>query len=112
VSEIREIGDGEFETAVLGAPGLTLVDFWRERCAPCIQLARLLEGFTAEFSGRIRVVKLNAERHPAVAEQFGVQGVPTLLFFKEGEVVERMTGVERKAVLRQAIETHLEGKGG
>ncbi|MFQ5915171.1 MAG: thioredoxin family protein [Nitrospinota bacterium] len=107
MSEVREIKEADFEGAVLGASGLTLVDFWRERCAPCVRLDRMLDGFAADFGGQIQVVKVDAEKNPAVAEKYDVKGAPTLLFFKDGEIVERMTGVERKATLRQAIEAHL-----
>ena len=101
-----DFDEGNFDAQVLQRPGLTLVDVWAEWCVPCKQMARLLDGLAAELPAGVRIGKLDADRNRALVERYGVRAVPALLFFKDGALVEMRTGVDRRQVLKKAIESH------
>jgi len=95
-----------FATEVLARPGLTVVDVWSPSCVPCRQLSRLLAQLAAEIPPGVTIGTVNADENAALIAQYEVRGVPTLLFFKNGAIVERRTGVDRRQVLKKAIEAH------
>lgn len=101
-----DFDEGNFDHAVLQRPGLTIVDFWAEWCVPCKQMTRLLGEISGELPEGVLVGKVDADRNRALVERYGVRAIPTLLFFKGGAVVETRTGVDRKQVLKKAIEAH------
>jgi thioredoxin 1 len=98
--------DRNFDTEVLARPGLTVVDVWSPSCVPCRQLGRLLGQLATELPAGVRIGTVNADENAALLTRYHVRGVPTLLFFKNGAVVETRTGVDRRQVLKKAIETH------
>lgn len=83
---MKQATDSSFETTVLKAPGLTIVDFWAEWCGPCRQLAPHLDAVSQERSD-IEIVKLNVDENPDTPVKYGVRGIPTLIAFKGGEAV-------------------------
>ncbi len=95
-----------FDLKVLARAGLTLVDFWAEWCVPCKQMSKVLEQLAAELPADVLIGKVNADECPKLMERYGVRGLPTLLFFKDGTLVETRTGVDRKQVLRKAVDAH------
>jgi thioredoxin len=95
-----------FDAEVLARPGLTVVDVWSPSCVPCRQLSRLLGALATELPAGVRIGTVNADENAALLARYHVRGVPTLLFFKNGAVVETRTGVDRRQVLKKAIETH------
>jgi thioredoxin len=99
-----------WETEVLRASGTVLVDFWAEWCAPCRTLGPVVDALATEYAGRIKVGKLNVDAHGEVAERYGVRAIPTLLFFRDGQVVEQRVGALRADELRRVIETHVAEK--
>jgi thioredoxin 1 len=101
-----EFDQGNFDTQVLGRPGLTVVDFWAEWCVPCKQMARLLGELVDELPEGVLVGKVDADANRALVEKYGVRAIPSLLFFKDGVLVEARTGVDRRQVLKKAIEAH------
>jgi thioredoxin 1 len=101
-----EFDESSFEREVLQRPGLTIVDFWAEWCVPCKQMTRLLGEMAGELPEGVRIGKVDADSNRALVERYGVRAIPSLLFFKDGEVVETRTGVDRKQVLKKAIEAH------
>jgi len=105
-SGFSEFDESNFDEQVLRRPGLTLVDFWAEWCVPCKQMARLLGELAGELPAGVLVGKVDADRNRALVERYGVRGIPALLFFKDGALVEARTGVDRKQVLKKAIEAH------
>ena len=86
------ISDDTFETEVFQADRPVLVDFWAEWCGPCKMIAPILDEIAAEHADELRVVKLDVDANPRTPVQFGVMGIPTLILFKKGEAVERITG--------------------
>jgi len=95
-----------FEAEVLARPGLTVVDVWSPACVPCRQLGRLLGQLAGELPPGVRIGTVNADENAALLARYAVRGVPTLLFFKDGAVVETRSGVDRRQVLKKAIEAH------
>jgi len=104
--EFSELDEDSFDDRVLRRPGLTVVDFWAEWCAPCKQMARLLRELAEELPAGVLVGKVDADRNRKLVERYGVRTIPSLLFFKDGELVEARTGVDRRQVLKKAIEAH------
>ncbi|MCG6875118.1 MAG: thioredoxin [Betaproteobacteria bacterium] len=105
-TEFPEFDEGSFDEQVLRRPGLTVVDFWAEWCVPCKQMARLLRELAGELPAGVLVGKVDADRNQVLLERYGVRAIPSLLFFKDGALVEARTGVDRKQVLKKAIEAH------
>ena len=95
-----------FDAEVLRQPGLAVVDFWSEGCIPCKQLTRVLAQVAAEIPQGVRIGTVKVNDNPALAERFDVRASPTLLFVKDGAVLETRTGVDRRQVLKKLIETH------
>jgi thioredoxin 1 len=87
-----EITDATFETEVLHAPGLTIVDLWAGWCMPCKNLAPILDQIATEYRGKIKVTKLDVDANPDIPGQYGVTGIPTLLVFKGGQLVQTVVG--------------------
>jgi thioredoxin 1 len=105
-SDFATFNTANFDQRVLQRSGLTLVDFWSESCIPCRQLSRILEQLAGEIPDNILIGKVNSEQNPELLVRFGVRGVPALLFFKNGDLVESRTGVDRRQVLKRAVEMH------
>ena len=101
---LTEVTDANFQAEVLEAEGLVLVDFWAAWCAPCRAIAPALEQLAAEYAGRVTLAKLNADHNPRIVQQYGVRGLPTLVLFRGGQEVDRLTGLHSKAQIKQAID--------
>ncbi len=104
---VLEFSDDEFDAQVVNAEVPTMVDFWADWCAPCKMLAPAVEALAEENAGRLRVGKLNVDENPKTATRFGIRGIPTLLVFKGGEVVEQIVGVRSKKDLQKIIDQNL-----
>jgi len=101
------INDNNFEQEVLKSESLTLVDFWAEWCGPCKMIGPALEEISEEMKNEIRITKLNIDENPSTPQQYGVRGIPTLLLFKNGEVVAEKIGALSKTKLTEWISENI-----
>jgi thioredoxin 1 len=96
--------DSNFDEEVINKAGAVLVDFWAPWCPPCRQLTPLIEQLAKENQGTIKIGKLNIDESPIVTRNYRVDSIPTLLFFKDGQVVNKFQGVQPRSRLQAAIE--------
>lgn len=99
-----EITDSNFEELVLKSDKPVLVDFWAEWCGPCRMVAPIVAEIAQEYEGKAVVGKIDVDSNPGVATQFGIRNIPTILFFKNGEVADKQVGAVPKSVLTSKIE--------
>jgi thioredoxin len=100
--------DESFEKEVLKASDPVVVDFWAPWCGPCRMLAPVLDELAKEFAGKVRVGKINTDEHPKAATRFRISAIPTLLFFKGGELKQQLVGVHPKAEIKKHLESLLQ----
>jgi thioredoxin 1 len=105
--QVQTFTDGNFDNDVLKAEPLVLVDFWAEWCGPCKRLGPTVDALAVEYSGRVRVGKMNIDDNPTVPFKYQVRGIPTLILFRGGQPVEQIVGVVSKDDLKRRIEKHL-----
>lgn len=98
------VSDSTFRQEVINADVPVLVDFWAAWCGPCRMIAPMVEELAREFDGRAKIVKLDVDHNPQVAMQFGIRSIPTLLFFKDGRVVDQLIGASSKRSLADRLE--------
>lgn len=104
MANVNELNDGNFEAEVLQASQPVLVDFWAPWCGPCRMIAPLVDELASENADAIKVGKLNIDDSPKTATGYAVSSIPTLMLFKDGEVVERFVGLQPKSRLQEAID--------
>ncbi|GBQ05955.1 thioredoxin TrxA [Saccharibacter floricola] len=98
------VTDQGFEADVLKADGYVLVDFWAEWCGPCKMVAPALEEIGADYKGRVRVAKVDIDANPETPTKFGVRSIPTMMLFKDGNLVAQQTGALPKSQLKAWID--------
>ena len=101
------VSDAEFDQTVLKSDKPVMLDFWAEWCQPCKMLTPTVEELAGEFEGQVLVGKLNVDDNPKTATNYGIRGIPTLLFIKDGQVVQQLVGVKSKAEIKKVIEETL-----
>lgn len=104
---VQTFTDGNFETSVLKAGGPVLVDFWAEWCGPCMRLAPTIDALATDYAGKVTIGKLNVDENPNTAFKFQIRGIPAVLLFKDGAVVESVVGLAPKEDFKKVIERHL-----
>lgn len=98
------VTDNNFKDEVVKADVPVLVDFWAAWCGPCRMIAPMIEELAREFNGRAKIMKMDVDNNPQTAMQFGIRSIPTLLFFKDGEVVDQLIGASSKKALSDKLE--------
>jgi thioredoxin 1 len=108
INEPVHVTDAAFEKVVLQSPIPTIVDFWAPWCGPCKVVAPTLDKLAREYSGKLLVAKVNTDENPEWANNYGVQGIPTMLFVSEGKIVHRQVGALPEPMLRDIIAQFME----
>ena len=103
IAETTHLGDQTFEETLAATHGLVMVDFWAAWCGPCQAIAPVLDELARAMDGRVVLLKVNVDESPALAARYGIRSIPTLLFFKEGTLVDRVVGAAPKTVLQSIV---------
>lgn len=105
--KVVQLTDDSFESEVKQSSVPVLIDFWASWCAPCKAIGPVIDQLADEFEGKVKICKLNVDENPATPGQFGVRGIPTLILFKDGEVVDQVVGAVPKNQLEGLIKKAL-----
>ncbi len=103
-SNISYASDSDFKEIVLENNGLVMVDFYADWCMPCKMLGPILEDVANDNTGKVKIVKLNVDNAQDISSKYGVMGVPSMLFFKNGQEVERLVGLRQKEDIQAVID--------
>jgi thioredoxin 1 len=102
-----EFTEGNFEELALKSDKPVLVDFWAEWCGPCRMVGPIVEEISKEYEGRAIVGKVNVDEHQAISAKYGIRNIPTILFIKNGEVVDKSVGAVPKNILTEKLNAHI-----
>jgi thioredoxin 1 len=102
-----EFNDANFDELVLKSDKPVLVDFWAEWCGPCRMVGPLVEELSKEYDGRAVIGKVNVDNNPNISMQFGIRNIPALLYFKNGQVVDKQIGAVPKSILANKLEAQI-----
>ena len=106
MASAQSVTDADFESEVEKNAGTTVVDFWATWCGPCRMIAPILEQLSVEYAGKVKVTKMDVDNNQKTPMRFNVRSIPTLLFFKDGKLVDQVIGAVPKAVLAAKFEQH------
>lgn len=104
---LTHIDENNFEQEIVKSELPVILDFWAPWCAPCQMMGPVFEELSSDYTDKLKFAKLNTEDHPALAGQFGIQGIPSLLFLKDGKEVGRIVGFAPKDILKSKIDDAL-----
>lgn len=107
MSNATDVTAQNFDQEVLQSDIPVLVDFWAEWCGPCRMLAPTVDAIAGEYSGRLKVCKVDIDKDPSIAGRYGIMSIPTLILFKGGNIAEQMVGMLPKQTLVERIQPHL-----
>lgn len=106
-TQVAQADGTNWETEVMKSPQLVMVDFWAVWCGPCQMVAPIVEELAQEYTGKLKVMKLNTDEAPEVAGRYQIMSIPTILFFKDGQPVEKLVGARPKQQFKQIIDSLL-----
>ena len=104
---VQTFTDGNFDDSVLKSGAPVLVDFWAEWCGPCRAMGPAIDAMAIDYDGKVSVGKLNVDENPNVSFKFQIRGIPTILIFKGGQVVESVVGLAQKDDLKKVLDKHI-----
>jgi len=107
MANLKELSQNEFKGEVLESSTPVLVDFWAPWCGPCRRVAPLVEELAQQYAGRVKVVKVDVDQNQELAGGYGINSIPTLMIFKDGEVVDRFVGIPPRDKLETALDEAL-----
>ncbi|GLR15404.1 thioredoxin [Portibacter lacus] len=102
-----EFTDSNFQETALAEDTLAVVDFWAEWCGPCRMVTPIIEELSTDYEGKALIGKVNVDNNPEISMKYGVRSIPTILFIKNGEIVDKQVGATSKANLESKIQAHL-----
>src|SRR3977135_1329998 len=105
--QVLKVPDSNFDSEVAKSGVPVLVDFWAEWCGPCRMMSPTVDAIATDYLGKVKVGKLNVDEHGAIAMRYNVRGIPTLLLFKGGKIVEQKVGAVGKTDVQKMIDSHL-----
>ena len=103
----QKVDQASWDEQVVKAPGLVMVDFWAVWCGPCQMVAPIVEELASEYGEKLRVVKLNTDENPEIAGRYQIMSIPTILFFRNGQPVEKLVGARPKRQFKEVIDNLL-----
>jgi thioredoxin 1 len=104
---VASVNLDSWEKEVIQSPVLVMVDFWAAWCGPCKMVAPVVEELSKEYEGKAKFYKLNTDENPDLASRYQIRGIPTLMFFKNGQIVEQIVGVVPKAQLKTKLDSFI-----
>lgn len=104
---VLEVTTSNWDTEVIKAQGLVMIDFWAAWCGPCRMISPTVEELAKEYSGKIKVLKLNTDENSEIASRYKIMGIPTIMFFKDGNKLDQIVGVVPKQHLKAKIDSFL-----
>ncbi|OIP00819.1 MAG: thioredoxin [Bacteroidetes bacterium CG2_30_32_10] len=102
-----EITDANYEELITKSNQPVMIDFWAEWCGPCRMITPIVTELSTEYEGKVVIGKVNVDDNPGITSKYGIRNIPTILFFKNGEIVDKQVGAVSKSVLVQKIEAQL-----
>ncbi len=103
----KELTDSNFQDTALANEGLTIIDFWAPWCGPCRMISPIIEELAKDYEGKILVGKVDVDQNPQISVKYGIRSIPTILFLKNGQVIDKQIGATSKQALVNKIEAHL-----
>ncbi|MGE0615319.1 MAG: thioredoxin [Bacteriovoracia bacterium] len=104
---VMQATDTNFDSDVMKTGQISLVDFWAEWCGPCRMLAPTIDALANDFAGKVKVYKMNVDENPETPSKFGIRGIPTVILFKDGKMVDQIVGNQPKDAFVQAIQRQM-----